>query len=155
MVADVQAICRCDPESDCGDNCINRIMSYLCGKNCPCGARCTNKSLAKRKGASVKVSYVSGPSWTWKSNSADSRLDHADSVSPLLRISRKLISSSITAGRLLAWSKLALVLEADGSTYQERCKEEYAVSKNFYALAYDQDEVIDAVSRDTIGKSTC
>lgn len=33
----------------------------------------------------------------------------------------------------------------DGSVYHERCKNEYAISKNFYALAYDQDEVIDAV----------
>jgi hypothetical protein len=35
---------------------------------------------------------------------------------------------------------------ADDSVYQERCKNEYAIWKNFYALAYDQDEVIDAVS---------
>jgi hypothetical protein len=39
-----------------------------------------------------------------------------------------------------------MVAAADGSTYQERCENEYAISKNFYALAYDQDEVIDAVS---------
>jgi hypothetical protein len=38
--------------------------------------------------------------------------------------------------------------KADDSTYQERCANEYAISKNFYALAYDQDEVIDAVSRE-------
>jgi hypothetical protein len=36
-------------------------------------------------------------------------------------------------------------MDADNSTYHERCKNEYAVSKNFYALAYNQDEVIDAV----------
>jgi hypothetical protein len=35
---------------------------------------------------------------------------------------------------------------ADDSVYQERCQNEYAISNNFYALAYDQDEVIDAVS---------
>jgi len=34
-------------------------MRYLCGKTCPCGERCTNKSLATRKGANVKVAYVS------------------------------------------------------------------------------------------------
>lgn len=34
---------------------------------------------------------------------------------------------------------------SDGSTYHERCQTDYASSKNFYALAYDQYEVIDAV----------
>lgn len=63
MLADVRAVCRCDPKSDCGDNCINRIMNYLCGRDCPCAERCTNKSLAKRKGPSVKVTYVSGFQW--------------------------------------------------------------------------------------------
>ena len=43
-----------------------------------------------------------------------------------------------------------MLMVADGSTYQERCENEYAISKNFYALAYDQDEVIDAVSRNSI-----
>lgn len=33
------------------------------------------------------------------------------------------------------------------STFYERCHAEYATSKNYYALAYDQDEVIDAASR--------
>jgi len=46
----------------------------------------------------------------------------------------------------LAWSESGVLSVANGSTYQERCENEYAISKNFYALAYDQDEVIDAVS---------
>jgi hypothetical protein len=46
----------------------------------------------------------------------------------------------------LAWSESGALPAADCSTYQERCENEYAISKNFYALAYDQDEVIDAVS---------
>ena len=56
-----RALCKCDDESGCGENCINRIMSYLCGKDCPCGESCTNRSLAKRPMAEVKVKYVSYP----------------------------------------------------------------------------------------------
>jgi SET domain-containing protein len=33
------------------------------------------------------------------------------------------------------------------STFYERCNAEYAASKNYYALAYDQDEVIDAAAK--------
>ena len=58
-LAPFTAVCRCDPESGCGDNCINRIMSYLCGRDCPCGDDCGNKSLSRRKGAATKVVYVS------------------------------------------------------------------------------------------------
>jgi hypothetical protein len=88
MMADVNAICRCDPESDCGDNCINRIMRYLCGKSCPCGERCTNKSLAKRKGANVKVAYVSPlPA---KKLWLTARLDLADSALPPSKTSKKM-----------------------------------------------------------------
>lgn len=52
------AVCRCDPESRCGENCINRVMSYLCGKECPCGDTCENKSLAKREMPQTRVAYV-------------------------------------------------------------------------------------------------
>lgn len=36
---------------------------------------------------------------------------------------------------------------ANNSTFYDRCRKEYAKSKNYYALAYDQDEVIDAAVR--------
>jgi hypothetical protein len=55
----------------------------------------------------------------------------------------------------LAWSESRMVAAADCSTYQERCENEYAISKNFYALAYDQDEVIDAVSPPSGYHSEC
>lgn len=58
-VAEGSAVCRCDPSSECGDNCMNRIMSYLCGKDCPCGDRCHNKSLTRRKPKSYKIAWVS------------------------------------------------------------------------------------------------
>lgn len=58
VMAAVHAVCRCDSESGCGDNCINRIMSYLCGRDCPCGENCTNKSLVKRNNPKLKISYV-------------------------------------------------------------------------------------------------
>lgn len=70
VLAPVHAVCRCDAESGCGDNCINRIMSYLCGRDCPCGDSCTNKSLAKRKTPAVKVNYVS-PSFAWQKLTSD------------------------------------------------------------------------------------
>ncbi len=37
--------------------------------------------------------------------------------------------------------------KANIRTFYERCRKEYAASKNYYALAYDQDEVIDAAMR--------
>lgn len=58
VTAEHTAVCKCDPEIRCGDNCINRIMSYLCGKECPCGDACENKSLARRKMSQTKVVYV-------------------------------------------------------------------------------------------------
>lgn len=58
-VGEGSVACRCDPSSDCGDNCMNRIMSYLCGKDCPCGDRCSNKSLTRRKPKAYKVAWVS------------------------------------------------------------------------------------------------
>jgi hypothetical protein len=59
FVSEYSAVCRCAPESRCGDNCINRIMNYLCGRDCPSGDACENRSLAKRKAPNVKVVYVS------------------------------------------------------------------------------------------------
>lgn len=52
-------MCNCDPDYGCGDNCINFIMSYLCGAECPCGDQCGNKSLVRRKGKATKVTWVS------------------------------------------------------------------------------------------------
>lgn len=55
-----EPICQCDPSSDCGEDCMNRILQYVCDpKSCPCGERCTNGTLGKRKGHKTDVSYVS------------------------------------------------------------------------------------------------
>lgn len=51
-------ICHCDPESECRVQCINRAMSYFCGKDCPSGDKCSNKSLIKRTGKNTKVYWV-------------------------------------------------------------------------------------------------
>jgi hypothetical protein len=59
MQTSVRAVCECKPDSGCGTRCINVLMSYLCGRDCPCGDKCTNRSLAKRKGPKVEVFYVS------------------------------------------------------------------------------------------------
>ncbi|GAA97314.1 uncharacterized protein L969DRAFT_94374 [Mixia osmundae IAM 14324] len=55
----LQAICFCKPpapgEVGCGDNCINRVMAYMCDpKLCPCKDKCTNGPLQTRKSAAGK-----------------------------------------------------------------------------------------------------
>ncbi len=54
-----RAVCKCDPSSDCGDNCMNRHMNYICGKDCPTGDRCTNKSLTRRPQKAYRIVWVS------------------------------------------------------------------------------------------------
>lgn len=60
--SDVTAVCRCTQESGCDENCDNRIMHYTCGKDCPAGENCSNKSLWKRKQPAVKIVNVSDAS---------------------------------------------------------------------------------------------
>lgn len=53
-------VCHCDPDSDCGDNCMNRILQFVCDpRACPCGERCTNTSLGRRPSRKIDVAYVS------------------------------------------------------------------------------------------------
>ncbi|OCF76517.1 hypothetical protein I204_02213 [Kwoniella mangroviensis CBS 8886] len=114
---DFHAICKCSPESKCSDQCINRLMSYLCGKDCPAGDECTNKTLRKRKGASYKVVYTGSRGFgivlTQDVKEGDFVMDYRGEVITM-------------------------------DTFMERIQNEYKGTKNFYALAYDQDEVIDA-----------
>lgn len=37
----------------------NRVMNYLCGKDCPCGESCTNLSLSNAVQKSCKIVWVS------------------------------------------------------------------------------------------------
>ncbi|WWD08091.1 hypothetical protein V865_006202 [Kwoniella europaea PYCC6329] len=114
---DFHAICKCSPESKCSDQCINRLMSYLCGKDCPAGDECTNKTLRKRKAASYKVVYTGSRGFgivlTQDVKEGDFVMDYRGEVITI-------------------------------DTFMERIQNEYKGTKNFYALAYDQDEVIDA-----------
>ncbi|WVW78881.1 hypothetical protein I302_100844 [Kwoniella bestiolae CBS 10118] len=114
---DFTAICRCSPESKCADQCINRLMSYLCGKDCPAGDECTNKTLRKRVGASYKVVHTGSRGFgivlTQDVKEGDFVMDYRGEV----------ITMDI---------------------FMDRIQDEYKGTKNFYALAYDQDEVIDA-----------
>ncbi|WVQ68838.1 uncharacterized protein L199_007047 [Kwoniella botswanensis] len=114
---DFHAICKCSPESKCSDQCINRLMSYLCGKDCPAGDECTNKTLRKRKAASYKVVYTGSRGFgivlTQDVKEGDFVMDYRGEVITM-------------------------------DTFMERIQNEYKGTKNFYALAYDQDEVIDA-----------
>lgn len=53
-------LCQCDPSSDCGEQCMNRILQYICDpKTCPCRERCTNVSLGKRPSIKTDVAFVS------------------------------------------------------------------------------------------------
>ncbi|KDN41066.1 SET domain-containing protein, partial [Tilletiaria anomala UBC 951] len=43
------AVCQCKPDSRCRDECMNRLMQYICDpKTCPCGENCTNQRLGVR-----------------------------------------------------------------------------------------------------------
>ncbi|KAK8846627.1 hypothetical protein IAR55_005714 [Kwoniella newhampshirensis] len=114
------AVCKCLPETRCGDRCINRIMSYLCGKECPCGDACENKALYKRKGPGYKVVYTGARGFgivlTEDVKEGDFVIDYRGEVISM-------------------------------DTFMERIQHEYKGQKNFYALEYDQDEVIDAGMR--------
>eukprot|EP00124_Ichthyophonus_hoferi_P004879 Ihof_evm3s600 gene=Ihof_evmTU3s600 len=46
-----------DPNSACGENCLNRIMRMECDINiCPCGSKCQNQSF--RKGSTYRIEVV-------------------------------------------------------------------------------------------------
>ncbi|WWC67534.1 uncharacterized protein I206_101443 [Kwoniella pini CBS 10737] len=117
VMTDFHAICRCSPESKCADQCINKLMSYLCGKECPAGEECTNKTLTKRKPAAYKVVYTG------------------------TRGFGIVVMEDVKEGDFVMDYR-GEVISID--TFMDRIQDEYKGSKNFYALAYDQDEVIDA-----------
>lgn len=51
-------LCQCNPASNCGEDCMNRILQFICSpKICPCGDRCTNIDLGKRPHAKCDVAY--------------------------------------------------------------------------------------------------
>jgi hypothetical protein len=67
-------VCQCEPGDTCGDECMNRMMQYVCSeKTCPCGDRCTNVSLGRRPGAKTDVAYVSRAQRLCHGASADLR----------------------------------------------------------------------------------
>jgi hypothetical protein len=48
------AICQCKKGDPCGEDCINRLMFYLCSpKTCPAGESCTNGPLSLREPLNV------------------------------------------------------------------------------------------------------
>ncbi|CAO1621665.1 unnamed protein product [Parajaminaea phylloscopi] len=51
-------LCHCHPSSNCGEDCLNRILQMVCSpKTCPCGASCTNVSLGMRPHAKCDVAW--------------------------------------------------------------------------------------------------
>nr|XP_031861777.1 uncharacterized protein CI109_002606 [Kwoniella shandongensis]KAA5528849.1 hypothetical protein CI109_002606 [Kwoniella shandongensis] len=111
------AVCKCSPESRCGEQCMNRIMSYLCGKECPCGDACENRALNKRKSPGYKVVYTGSRGFGI------------------------ILTEDLKEGEFVMDYR-GEVISMD--TFMERIHDEYKSQKNFYALEYDQDEVIDA-----------
>ncbi|WVQ83933.1 hypothetical protein IAT38_006077 [Cryptococcus sp. DSM 104549] len=120
IASDIKAICKCAPSSGCGDTCINRIMSYLCGKDCPCGDACTNKALNKRKGPAYKVAYAGARGFGI------------------------VLQEDVQEGDFVMDYR-GEVISLD--TFMDRIYSDYKGQKNFYALEYDQCEVIDAGMR--------
>ncbi|KAL7424382.1 hypothetical protein Q5752_000064 [Cryptotrichosporon argae] len=116
-VADAPAVCKCDPEVGCGDNCINKLMSYLCGKECLCGDLCDNRSLTKRKPKLAKVKWTGSRGFGL------------------------FAAEDIKAGEFVIDYRGEVVHK---DTFIERIHDEYKGQRNFYALAYDRDEVIDS-----------
>ncbi|WVQ76666.1 hypothetical protein IAR50_006340 [Cryptococcus sp. DSM 104548] len=118
--SDIKAVCRCDPESHCGEQCINRIMSYLCGKGCPCADGCENRSLNRRKGPSYKVAY-----------------DHEMGA----RGFGIVMTEDVAEGDFVMDYRGEVI---DLDTFRDRICTTYKLTKNYYALSYSPYEVIDA-----------
>ncbi|GMK57715.1 hypothetical protein CspeluHIS016_0405490 [Cutaneotrichosporon spelunceum] len=115
-----RAVCKCDPSSDCGDNCMNRHMNYLCGKDCPTGERCTNKSLTRRPQKAYRIVWT-GP-----------------------RGFGMLASENIAEGEFVMDYRGEVI---DIEEFCHRIDSEYKGTRNFYALHYDGCEVVDAGMR--------
>jgi SET domain-containing protein len=115
-----EAQCRCAPDSFCGENCINRIMSYVCGKDCPTGDNCTNRSLTKKKVPVTKVHYAGARGFG-------------------------LMAMEDIAQGAFVIDYRGEVISMD--TFIDRIHNDYSGQRNFYALAYEGDEVIDAGMR--------
>ena len=124
-------------------------MEYLCGKDCPCGDACTNRSLTKRQGAPIKVFYVSHFSTPFRRLSNQQTGSRGFGLKAIEDIKEgtfvidyrgEVISMPCVLSHKTAWR-----ISSPNSTFHERIQNEYSGSRNFYALHYDQDEVIDAV----------
>lgn len=51
-------LCRCPKDGDCGDDCENRLLQFICDpKHCPCGEKCTNGNLGERPHAKCAVHW--------------------------------------------------------------------------------------------------
>jgi [histone H3]-lysine36 N-dimethyltransferase NSD2 len=111
--------CMCDPGSDCGDDCLNRIMMIECNpKSCPAGSTCTNNRLLKHRYPKLKV---------WKTESAGFGLR---------------VDEPLEEGNLVC-EYIGEVID------EEECqarliKQEKAGTVSFYILALDSGMYIDA-----------
>ncbi|ODN75230.1 hypothetical protein L202_06423 [Cryptococcus amylolentus CBS 6039] len=117
IASDIKAVCKCDSTSNCGEQCINRIMSYLCGKGCPCAEGCENRSLNRRKGPSYKVTYMGARGFGI------------------------VITEDVSKGDFIMDYRGEVI---DLDTFRDRICTTYRLTKNYYALSYSPNEVIDA-----------
>lgn len=94
-------------------------MNYLCGKDCPAMPNCSNAALHGRTPAPTQVYYTGNPSRGFG-----------------LRTTAPVAQGSF----IIEYRGEIIPL----TTYFERIRTIYAASRDFYALDYDMDEVIDA-----------
>jgi hypothetical protein len=113
-------------------------MNYLCGKDCPSYPNCTNASLALRPAKRYEVFYTGprgfGIRVLEKVHEGEFIMDYRGEIIELESVDRD-----------VGFEKKADRIGTCDRTYFARIRSVYAGNKDFYALDYDMDEVIDAV----------
>ncbi|GAC95486.1 histone-lysine N-methyltransferase [Pseudozyma hubeiensis SY62] len=104
-------LCNCEPGSGCGNDCINRMLQFICDpRTCPSGANCTNISLGRRPNVKTTVAYYGRRGFGLKTLEAINRDDFIDEY----------------RGEVINLGEAA-----------KRVTEEYKATGNFYLLDYD------------------
>lgn len=104
-------LCNCEPGSGCGNDCMNRMLQFICDpRTCPSGANCTNISLGRRPNVKTTVAYYGRRGFGLKTLEAIKRDDFIDEY----------------RGEVINLGEAA-----------KRVTEEYKATGNFYLLDYD------------------
>lgn len=104
-------LCSCVPGSNCGSDCMNRMMQFICDqKSCPNGANCTNVRLGKRPAIKTTVTFYGNRGFGLKTLEPIKANDFIDEY-------RGEVIDLVEAGK--------------------RVTEEYKATGNYYLLDYD------------------